>query len=306
MKKTIAFLIFSLLMGACSSSSQTDDNNTNSENPTTGDSDDDPIVETNTLTIPTSGFSTPMNYDGMTLIWNDEFDGDSLDETYWNFQIGDGCPNLCGWGNNELEYYTQENTTLTEGVLVIEAKKESLGGRSYTSSRINTQGKFVFKYGRVDVRANLPFGQGTWPAIWMLGENISTVGWPFCGEIDIMEMIGGQNRENTVHGTTHWQGPAAYASYGGSHSLTGTTFNDGFHVFSITWDEEYIRWFVDDVQYHEILITPDDLTEFHEEFHLLINLAIGGNWPGSPDATTVFPQFLIVDYVRVFQEDQNE
>ena len=254
--------------------------------------------------IPETGYNTPESYEGMVLAWSDEFEGTELNEDDWNFEIGDGCPNICGWGNNELEYYTKSNTLLTDGFLVIEARKENAGTRNYTSSRITTQGKQSFKYGRIDIRAVLPRGQGIWPALWMLGNSISAEGWPACGEIDIMEMIGGgEGKDDVVHGTTHWEHSGQYASYGQSYQLANGIFQDEFHVFSITWDEEYIRWFVDDNMYNEILITPAELSEFQEEFFLIFNVAVGGNWPGSPNNGTVFPQRMIVDYVRVFQEE---
>jgi hypothetical protein len=252
------------------------------------------------IPIPTTGYSTPSSYSGKILIWNDEFSGAIVDETKWTFEIGTGCPN-CGWGNNELEYYRKENTSIVEGNLIIEAKAESFGAMAYTSSRLITKGKLDFKYGRVDVRAALPKGQGLWPAIWMLGSNISTVGWPACGEIDIMEMVGGEGRDNRIYGTAHWDNAGSYANYGGNYALSSGIFNNEFHVFSITWDANYIRWFMDDIQYHEILITPTGLSEFHETYFMILNVAVGGNWPGSPDGTTKFPQRMIVDYVRVFQ-----
>ncbi|HRI60869.1 MAG TPA: glycoside hydrolase family 16 protein, partial [Saprospiraceae bacterium] len=157
-----------------------------------------------TIPIPTTGYSTPATYPNLTAVWSDEFDGTSLNELYWNFQLGDGCPNLCGWGNNELEYYKKENTIVKDGYLIITAKSETAGSKNYTSSRINTQDKFNVQYGRVDVRAALPKGQGIWPAIWMLGKNINTTSWPACGEIDIMEMVGGSGKDNVAHGTAHW------------------------------------------------------------------------------------------------------
>jgi Glycosyl hydrolases family 16 len=251
------------------------------------------------IPIPANGYTTPTSYSGMSLLWQDEFDGTSVDADKWSFEIG----NNGGWGNNELEYYRQENATIVEGNLMIEAKKESFAGKSYTSTRMITKGKLDFKYGRIDVRAALPEGQGIWPAIWMLGSNINEpgVGWPKCGEIDIMEMIGGGiGRDDKVYGTAHWFG-SAYANYGGNTSLTSGIFKDNFHVFSITWDENYIRWYLDDVQYHVIDITPADLSEFRENFFLILNVAVGGNWPGNPNDNTEFPQRMFVDYVRVFQ-----
>ncbi|MFT6336947.1 MAG: beta-glucanase (GH16 family) [Halioglobus sp.] len=255
------------------------------------------------IPIPTMGYSTPTSYPNMTAIWADEFNDSSLDTTKWNYQIGDGCPALCGWGNNELQYYKEENTSLQNGCLIIEAKEETEGTSNYTSSRINTQNKFSLNYGRVDIRAALPVGKGIWPALWMLGDNISTVGWPQCGEIDIMEMIGGNGQENTVHGTTHWWDNEFPANYGGSYTLPNGIFNDEFHVFTITWDAQFIRWYVDDVQFHIIDIALPLLDELQGDFHFLFNIAVGGNWPGNPDGTTFFPQHLIVDYIRVFQDN---
>jgi beta-glucanase (GH16 family) len=232
------------------------------------------------------------------LVWSDEFDGISLNLSNWTYEIGTGSN---GWGNNELQYYQEANTKLEEGYLIISAIKESKSGSSYTSSRIITKGKKSFKYGRVDIRAVLPEGQGIWPALWMLGENIGTVGWPKCGEIDIMEMIGGAGRENTTHGTVHWDNAGSYAMYGGDTTLVSGTFNDEFHVFSIVWNQNEIRWYVDGEEFHVIDITPAGLSEFHENFFFIFNVAVGGNWPGSPDISTEFPQDLIVDYIRVFQ-----
>lgn len=249
--------------------------------------------------IPTTGYSSPTSYEGHTLVWQDEFDGDEI-SSVWTFEIGTGNN---GWGNNELQYYRKENTRLKDGYLIIEAKKESFGGREYTSSRIITKGNKFFKYGRIDIRAALPYGQGIWPALWMLGENISEVGWPSCGEIDIMEMIGGSGRENTIHGTIHWQSDNGYANYGGSSPLESGIYHDEFHVFSIEWDSESIIWYRDGVKYHEVDITPDHLSEFRENFFFIMNVAVGGNWPGSPDASTSFPQIMAVDYVRVFQKE---
>lgn len=250
--------------------------------------------------IPASGYSTPNVYEGMALVWSDEFEGTELNSENWSYEIGTGNN---GWGNNELEYYRQENTTIREGCLVIEARKENFGGRQYTSSRIVTRGKRAFRYGRIDIRAVLPQGQGIWPALWMLGSNFGSVGWPACGEIDIMEMIGGSGRENTVHGTVHWDNNGSYANYGKSYKLASGKFSDEFHVFTIKWTASAIEWYVDDVKYNAIDISPDGLSEFRNNFFFIFNIAVGGNWPGNPDATTTFPQRMAVDYVRVFQAD---
>lgn len=252
---------------------------------------------------PNAGYTSPSTYDGYNLVWADEFSGSALSAD-WTFELGDGCPDLCGWGNQELEFYKKENTSLKDGNLIITAKKENAGSRSYTSSRLITKGKKSFTYGRIDIRAKLPKGQGMWPALWMLGENITEVGWPKCGEIDIMELVGGspENKDGTIHGTVHWDNGGSYANYGGKTALPFGIFNDEFHVFSIIWDTEKIVWLLDNVQYHVIDIRPAGLDEFHKPFYFILNVAVGGTWPGSPDASTVFPQEMKVDYIRVFQK----
>ena len=241
------------------------------------------------------GYTTPLNYPNYSLIWQDEFNGTSLSSD-WTHEIGNGS---WGWGNNELQYYRQQNTSVENGYLTIRAKQEYYGGFNYTSSRIITKGNIFNAYGRVDIRAKLPYGQGLWPALWMLGENINSVSWPTCGEIDIMEMIGGTGyNDRTIHGTVHWE-DNGHASYGGPNSLSSGRFADEFHVFSIIWTPSSIVWLRDDIQYKSIDIT--NLSAFHNDFFFIFNVAVGGNWPGSPDGTTVFPQTMIVDYVRVFQ-----
>lgn len=248
--------------------------------------------------ISPKGYSTSDQYPGMRLIWRDEFDGEKLGPS-WAYEIGGH-----GWGNNELEYYQEDNTAVREGYLIITARKENKEGKAYTSSRLITKGKKEFQYGRVDIRAMLPKGQGIWPALWMLGNNISIVDWPACGEIDIMEMIGGVGKDNTLHGTAHWDNGGTHASNGGSTQLTdGKIFADEFHVFSILWDSASITWFLDDAQYHVMDTTPAELSEFHNKFYFIFNVAVGGNWPGDPDETTTFPQRLVVDYIRVFQNN---
>jgi beta-glucanase (GH16 family) len=253
------------------------------------------------LVIPTTGYETPTSYAGMNLVWQDEFDGTSLNPA-WTFETGTGQD---GWGNNELQYYRSENTALTEGKLIITAKKEAFQGSQYTSSRIVTAGKQEFLYGRVDIRAVLPKGQGIWPALWMLGANYQTDTWPRCGEIDIMEMVGGGGKENTVHGTVHWDANGNYASYTKHITKASGTYSDEFHVYSLVWTPQAITWLVDDQQFNVIDTTPEALSEFQKKFFLIFNVAVGGRWPGSPDGTTIFPQRMIVDYVRVFQQNNN-
>jgi hypothetical protein len=249
----------------------------------------------NTLRIPETGFESATEYQGMDLVWFDEFDEGQNIENNWKFEYGGN-----GWGNNERQNYRKENATIHDGgYLVIEAREEKYGGNNYTSSRIITKGKFDFKYGRVDIRASLPYGQGIWPALWMLGSNISSVGWPSCGEIDIMELIG--NKPATTHGTIHWSNAGDHAQYGGSKTLSSGIFYDDFHVFSVIWDESHIEWLLDDTKFFTADITPQELSEFHKNHFLIFNVAVGGNWPGYPNSTTVFPQRMIVDYIRVFQ-----
>lgn len=266
-----------------------------------GGSDDSPSTPITSI-IPTEGFVSPESYANMTLVWEDDFEGTTLNSSNWTHEIGNGQN---GWGNNELQYYKEENTSLVDGHLVITAKRETVNGFQYTSSRIVTQGKQDFQYGRIDIRAALPQGQGIWPALWMLGSNFSTVGWPASGEIDIMEMVGGSGRENTIHGTVHWKNDlnGQRAQFGGSRTLPTSTFIGRFYVFSIVWDESSIAWLVNDSEYHRIDTTPAELDEFRNEFFFIFNLAVGGEWPGSPNTSTTFPQRLIVDYVRVFQKN---
>lgn len=278
---------------------------------------DDNVVATmdpNELVIPETGYSTPLSYDNMTLVWQDEFDDATLNTDDWNFENGDGVTYglPAGWGNNELQFYTEDNLSLVDGHLVIEAKFERRSNYNYTSSRITTEGKQSFKYGRIDVRAALPIGQGLWPAIWMLGANNNTIGWPKSGEIDIAELFGGTNAgnaDNVVRSTVHWYdqavvdagSPLGHAEFGGNYTLEEGTFNQEFHVFSIIWDASKIIALVDDNAYFTVDITGDQLTEFQEEFYFLLNVAVGGNRVGDPTSSTRLPQRMIVDYIRVFQ-----
>lgn len=252
------------------------------------------------IDIPEDGYITPESYTGYELVWGDEFNGTALNMEDWTYEV-----NGDGGGNNELQYYTDrpQNSFLSNGNLVIEAKEESYQGKQYTSARIVTQNKQLFQFGRVDIRAILPKGQGIWPALWMLGTNISSVGWPACGEIDIMELIGHQ--PSTVYGTIHSgaQGQGYSNHVGQSYTLNGGDFSDEYHVFSLIWEPNSIKWLVDDNQFFSI--TNADVPgayPFNDKFFFIFNVAVGGNWPGSPDGTTVFPQQMIVDYVRVFQE----
>ncbi len=247
------------------------------------------------------GYLSPLSYEGYDLVWNDEFEGTSVKSENWIFELGTGCPN-CGWGNNELQYYRKENATVENGVLKIEAKHEKFGGMDYTSARLITKGLRSFTYGRIDIRALLPKGQGLWPALWMLGDNFQSEGWPACGEIDIMEMVGGMGKDHTTHGTIHWSDNGNHASTGKSYSLSTGILADEYHVFSIIWNESSITWLLNDQDFYTVNLTPVNMSAFHNSFFFIMNVAVGGNWPGSPDSSTVFPQKMNVDYLRVFQK----
>jgi beta-glucanase (GH16 family) len=226
------------------------------------------------------------------LVWQDEFDNSIGPD--WVFETGNGSG---GWGNNELEYYRRENATIENGQLVITAKRESFGGFNYTSARMKTQGRKSWTYGKIEARIKMPAFSGAWPAFWMLGDNIGTVGWPSCGEIDIMEHV---NSDPNAVGTIHWTGPAGeHASYGGSTPTNVT----GYHTYTIEWNSSSIKWFVDGVQYNEanILNNINSTEEFHRNFFILLNFAIGGNWPGFNIDNNAFPAKMYVDYVRVYQ-----
>jgi len=247
-----------------------------------------------------TGYTTPTSYAGYSLVWSDEFDNNVLDASTWVHDLGDGCPNVCGWGNNEVIWYQQQNATVADDFLTIEAKEEMVNGYNHTSSRIKTQGNQSFQYGRIDIRAKLPYSQGLWPALWMLGDNITSLGWPSCGEIDIMELIGGGINDSVTHGTGHWDNNG-HNFVGGSYTLNSGIFANQFHVFSIIWDATEIQWYVDDNLFYTLDITAPEMSEFHNPFFFIFNVSVGGNWPGYPDATSIFPQTMQVDYVRVFQ-----
>lgn len=248
------------------------------------------------------GYMSPMSYNGMELIWSDEFDGNTLDLAKWDYDIGTGCPDLCGWGNNELQFYRSQNVSVGGGVVTLTAQQEAVEDSDYSSGKIVTRNIQSFQYGRIDVRALLPDGgQGMWPALWMLGVNQPTVGWPACGEIDIMEMRGGRNRENIISGNVFWEdggqrdSPTIY-------QLSGKTFFDEYHVFSIEWFEKEILWYVNDEIYKSFNTNGIAKDEFRLPFYFIMNLAVGGNYPGPPDNTTSLPSQMKVDYVRYFQK----
>lgn len=226
------------------------------------------------------------------LLWGDDFNGTSVNTSNWGYDIGAG-----GWGNSELEYYRSENATVSGGYLNITAKRESYGGAAYTSARLKTQGKKSWTYGFMESRIKMPKGQGLWPAFWMIGNDIGSVGWPKCGELDIMEHV---NSDATITGTMHWD-------IGGSHVLYNaqkTVDVSGWHLYQMNWNSTSIKWYVDGSLYltGNIANNINSTEEFHLPFFFILNVAVGGNWPGSPNSSTPFPAVMQVDYVRVYQQ----
>ncbi len=237
-----------------------------------------------------------------TLAWSDEFEGPAgqlPNPANWAFDVG------TDWGNAQLEYDTDrpENVSLDgEGNLAITARRESYLGSAYTSGRIKTQGLFEQAYGRFEARIRLPAGQGIWPAFWMLGNDIDTVGWPECGEIDIMEYRG--QEPSTVLGTIHGPGYSASAGVSGRYALQGTRFDTDFHVFAIEWTEDGIDWFVDGNHYHSVDRSGlNGRWVFDHPFFILLNVAVGGGFVGPPNESTTFPQTMLVDWARVYRSD---
>jgi len=235
------------------------------------------------------------------LVMSDEFDSEGAPNSQlWNFEIGNGEN---GWGNQELQYYTDrtENVKVENGFLLITAQEESYEGSAYTSARITTKGKFDQQYGRFEARIRLPYGKGIWPAFWLLGNDCDQNIWPQCGEIDIMEYLG--DSPATIFGSVHGPGYSAGEAETKEYTLDGDRFDTGFHVFGIEWGPEYINYYVDGDLYNQI--TPDDVSGewvFDHPFYIIMNIAVGGSFPGSPNEETVFPQTMVVDYVRVYQQ----
>ena len=255
------------------------------------------------------GCHFPQSVDDYSLIWSDEFEGDAIDSTKWSFDLGDGChisPDLCGWGNNELQYYTKDksNARIENGKLIIMAKKENplyLGQYEYTSARMVTKNKGDWKYGRIDIRAKMPIGQGLWPAIWMLPTDNVYGGWPKSGEIDIMEYLG--HEPSRMFGTIHY-GHNGWQFHSQELILDAGTFADEFHTFTVLWNEDCIQFQMDGVDVGQPNSRSSVLPAtwpFDQDFHVLLNVAVGGNLPGNPDPSTQFPQKMEVDYVRVYQ-----
>ena len=230
------------------------------------------------------------------LMWSDEFDQPTLNSDNWTFELGNGCPNLCGWGNNERQIYTNTNHLIQDGNLVIQARFQD---GQYTSTRITTKDKVEYTYGHFEVRAKLPIGQGIWPAFWMLGSNISEVQWPLCGEIDVLEYVGKEPGE--IFTSLHTK-----SSHGETINTKKTKFpaiEEGFHVYAADWGKDRIEFFVDGKSVYTF--EPNNKTQekwpFDQPFYLLLNLAVGGNFGGPEVDDSIFPQEFIIDYVRVYQ-----
>ncbi len=236
-----------------------------------------------------------------TLVWQDEFngaDGSVVDSNKWNYDVGGA------WGNGaELEYYTNRltNSSIQSGNLQITALRENYLGNLYTSARIQTKRKFTQLYGRYEARIKIPAGKGVWPAFWMIGDNIDTVGWPACGEIDIMEHI---NHDAPIVGTVHMPSPAGDASIGANYFLPGgIDYSADFHLFAVEWEQDVVRFYVDDMLYQTVTradLLPNQRWVFDHPYFIALNVAVGGAWPGYPDNTSVFPATMLVDYVRVY------
>jgi beta-glucanase (GH16 family) len=240
------------------------------------------------------------------LVWSDEFNGaagEAPDAAKWKFDIGVG-PNNDGWGNSELQYYTDRTTNASmdgNGVLVITAKKESYSGSAFTSARIKTVGLFDQTYGRFEASIKAPWGPGIWPAFWLIGSNVDTIGWPQCGEIDIMELRG--QKPNIINGTVHGPGYSGAASITKSLAFENDRFDVNYHLYAVEWGKDYVDFFVDNTLYHRI--TPDNVTGnwvFNHPFYIILNVAVGGNFLGFPTNQTPFPQSMLLDYVKVYKE----
>lgn len=233
--------------------------------------------------------------DNYELVWSDEFNGNYLDTNTWNYEIGTGS---WGWGNNEQQYYTDRNIKVSNGTMKITAKREDYGGMKYTSSRITTKNKKNFKYGKIEARIKMPKFKGVWPAFWMLGANQDSVGWPKCGEIDIVEAI---NDENLVYGTLHWFNDPGNnnADSGSSVAVADRT---EYHVYGVEWTADKLRWYVDGKVYRTMDVSNDSFSEVRKEYFVIFNMAIGGQWPGYDIDETAFPATMEVDWVRAYKK----
>lgn len=239
------------------------------------------------------------------LVWSDEFNYTGQpDTTKWNYDLGDGCPNVCGWGNSEAQFYTRhvKNVRVENDRLIIEAHKDSLGGKAYTSARIVSKMKGDWLYGRIEVKAKLPRGKGTWPAIWMLATDRKYGGWPASGEIDIMEHVG--HDPNVIHGTVHTESYNFHKKTQKEGVITIANAQDDFHVYAIDWVQDRVDFYVDDKLYHSVSKAESDTFKewpFDQRFHLIMNIAVGGFWGAARGIDdSIWPQKMEVEYVRVY------
>lgn len=264
--------------------------------------------------IPTQGYDAPSQYDGYSLLWSDEFSANVLDTQKWGYHTGTGCPNLCDWGNAELQYFTdsKENVYVENGNLIIKAINRGIDGKNYTSGRIHTDNKFEFKFGRVDIRASMPKVAGTWAAFFMMNKNYNvnnpTAYWPKGGEIDIVEYLG--ENHNDIMGTAHYgiDFPVNHKYNSAHHGpLNNQPFSDAYYVYSIIWEQDKITWLINNVAYHSITPTTTAASgqpyPFNDEFYFNFALSVGGNLPKVNPTASNFPTWLIIDYVRVFQKN---
>lgn len=286
MKKTLYTIGLALLM-ACA----TDDESTIPSNPGTNDTTNSDITQ----------------YEGYTLIWNDEFNDSEINTQYWNYETGDGAEFglPTGWGNNELQIYTTEpsNSAIVKdgdlSVISINALRNGAGG--YTSAKLTTEEKVSARFGRIEVRAKMPQGQGIWPAIWMLGDNRDQIEWPGCGEIDLVEVLG--HEPNRYYSTLHYtNGDNSKGEEQQTHQLLEGSFSQDYHLYTLDWNKDSLTFSLDGLQLTTLFI-EDDMKEFQRSFYFILNIAVGGYWPGNPDNTTTFPQSMKVDFIRVYSKD---
>ncbi|TCP23280.1 glycosyl hydrolase family 16 [Tenacibaculum skagerrakense] len=252
------------------------------------------LIKLFSLFILLINFSCKMQED-KKLLFNQDFNHNSLNDSLWSYDLGDGCPNLCGWGNNELQLYSKENIAIRDGKLIISATKKD---SSYYSGKIHTKDKFEFKYGTFEARAKLPKGHGLWPAIWMLGNDIDENAWPGCGEIDIMEHVG--KEPNKIFASLH--NASSFGNTINSKKVEIKNVQDEFHIYKMEWTEDHIRFFIDDNEIYTY--APENKDDknwpYNKPFYLILNLAIGGNFGGPEVDNSIFPQEFIIDYIKVY------
>ena len=261
-------------------------------------------IENPTLTVAHNDPVTPGG--DMRLVWSDEFDQPRLNPERWFFESGDGSQyGNTGWGNNELQWYLPDSAEVVNGRLILTARREPANGKDFTSARISTVNRFAFRYGRIEARMRLPGGQGLWPAFWLLPQDKAYGGWAASGEIDVVEAVNlGGSGDNNIVGSLHFGGSFPDNTSSGNEYLVATDVKSEFHVYAIEWDAAEIRWYVDStlfsVQNSWWTSAADFPAPFDQPFYILINIAVGGDWPGNPVPTTVFPVSMEVDYVRVY------